>query len=336
MEDFDERLLSARTLSAEDETERSLRPHRLDEYVGQENVKELLKVYIEAAKQRGDALDHVLLYGPPGLGKTTLANIIAAEMGVSIRITSGPALEKTGDIVALLTNLQEGDILFIDEIHRLSRTVEEVLYPAMEDFEFDIIIGKGPSARSIRFDLPKFTLIGATTRSGQLTSPFRDRFGVLFRLELYTIKELAQIVTRSADILGIKIEPQGAEEIASRSRGTPRIANRLLKRVRDFAQIMGDGTITKEIAQRALLKLNIDEIGLDNTDRNMLEAMIRSFGGGPVGLDTLAAMIGEEAITIEDVYEPYLMQLGFINRTPRGRVVTPAAYKHLGFDYPQK
>lgn len=336
MEDFDERLLSARTLSAEDETERSLRPHRLDEYVGQENVKELLKVYIEAAKQRGDALDHVLLYGPPGLGKTTLANIIAAEMGVSIRITSGPALEKTGDIVALLTNLQEGDILFIDEIHRLSRTVEEVLYPAMEDFEFDIIIGKGPSARSIRFDLPKFTLIGATTRSGQLTSPFRDRFGVLFRLELYTIKELAQIVTRSADILGIKIEPQGAEEIASRSRGTPRIANRLLKRVRDFAQIMGDGTITKEIAQSALLKLNIDEIGLDNTDRNMLEAMIRSFGGGPVGLDTLAAMIGEEAITIEDVYEPYLMQIGFINRTPRGRVVTPAAYKHLGFDYPQK
>lgn len=336
MEDFDERLLSARTLPAEDETERSLRPHRLDEYVGQENVKELLKVYIEAAKQRGDALDHVLLYGPPGLGKTTLANIIAAEMGVSIRITSGPALEKTGDIVALLTNLQEGDILFIDEIHRLSRTVEEVLYPAMEDFEFDIIIGKGPSARSIRFDLPKFTLIGATTRSGQLTSPFRDRFGVLFRLELYTVKELAQIVTRSADILGIKIEPQGAEEIASRSRGTPRIANRLLKRVRDFAQIMGDGTITKEIAQSALLKLNIDKIGLDNTDRNMLEAMIRSFGGGPVGLDTLAAMIGEEAITIEDVYEPYLMQLGFINRTPRGRVVTPAAYKHLGFDYPQK
>lgn len=336
MEEFDERLLSARTISAEDDTERSLRPHRLTEYVGQENVKELLKVYIEAAKQRGDALDHVLLYGPPGLGKTTLANIIAAEMGVSIRITSGPALEKTGDIVALLTNLQEGDILFIDEIHRLSRTVEEVLYPAMEDFEFDIIIGKGPSARSIRFDLPKFTLIGATTRSGQLTSPFRDRFGVLFRLELYTVGELARIVTRSADILGIKIDPEGAEEIASRSRGTPRIANRLLKRVRDFAQIMGDGTITKNIARQALLKLNIDEIGLDNTDRNMLEAMIRSFNGGPVGLDTLAAMIGEEAITIEDVYEPYLMQLGFINRTPRGRVVTPAAYRHLGFDYPHK
>lgn len=336
MEEFDERLLSARTISAEDDTERSLRPHRLTEYVGQENVKELLKVYIEAAKQRGDALDHVLLYGPPGLGKTTLANIIAAEMGVSIRITSGPALEKTGDIVALLTNLQEGDILFIDEIHRLSRTVEEVLYPAMEDFEFDIIIGKGPSARSIRFDLPKFTLIGATTRSGQLTSPFRDRFGVLFRLELYTVGELTRIVTRSAEILGIKIDPEGAEEIASRSRGTPRIANRLLKRVRDFAQIMGDGTITKSIARQALLKLNIDEIGLDNTDRNMLEAMIRSFNGGPVGLDTLAAMIGEEAITIEDVYEPYLMQLGFINRTPRGRVVTPAAYRHLGFDYPQK
>ena len=336
MEEFDERLLSARTISAEDDTERSLRPHRLTEYVGQENVKELLKVYIEAAKQRGDALDHVLLYGPPGLGKTTLANIIAAEMGVSIRITSGPALEKTGDIVALLTNLQEGDILFIDEIHRLSRTVEEVLYPAMEDFEFDIIIGKGPSARSIRFDLPKFTLIGATTRSGQLTSPFRDRFGVLFRLELYTVGELARIVTRSADILGIKIDPEGAEEIASRSRGTPRIANRLLKRVRDFAQIMGDGTITKSIARQALLKLNIDEIGLDNTDRNMLEAMIRSFNGGPVGLDTLAAMIGEEAITIEGVYEPYLMQLGFINRTQRGRVVTPAAYRHLGFDYPQK
>ena len=336
MEEFDERLLSARTISAEDDTERSLRPHRLTEYVGQENVKELLKVSIEAAKQRGDALDQLLLYGPPGLGKTTLANIIAAEMGVSIRITSGPALEKTGDIVALLTNLQEGDILFIDEIHRLSRTVEEVLYPAMEDFEFDIIIGKGPSARSIRFDLPKFTLIGATTRSGQLTSPFRDRFGVLFRLELYTVGELARIVTRSADILGIKIDPEGAEEIASRSRGTPRIANRLLKRVRDFAQIMGDGTITKSIARQALLKLNIDEIGLDNTDRNMLEAMIRSFNGGPVGLDTLAAMIGEEAITIEDVYEPYLMQLGFINRTPRGRVVTPAAYRHLGFDYPQK
>ena len=336
MEEFDERLLSARTISAEDDTERSLRPHRLTEYVGQENVKELLKVYIEAAKQRGDALDHVLLYGPPGLGKTTLANIIAAEMGVSIRITSGPALEKTGDIVALLTNLQEGDILFIDEVHRLSRTVEEVLYPAMEDFEFDIIIGKGRSGRSIRVDLPKFTLIGATTRSGQLTSPFRDRFGVLFRLELYTVGELARIVTRSADILGIKIDPEGAEEIASRSRGTPRIANRLLKRVRDFAQIMGDGTITKNIARQALLKLNIDEIGLDNTDRNMLEAMIRSFNGGPVGLDTLAAMIGEEAITIEDVYEPYLMQLGFINRTPRGRVVTPAAYKHLGFDYPQK
>ena len=330
MEEFDERLLSARTISAEDDTERSLRPHRLTEYVGQENVKELLKVYIEAAKQRGDALDHVLLYGPPGLGKTTLANIIAAEMGVSIRITSGPALEKTGDIVALLTNLQEGDILFIDEIHRLSRTVEEVLYPAMEDFEFDIIIGKGPSARSIRFDLPKFTLIGATTRSGQLTSPFRDRFGVLFRLELYTVGELARIVTRSADILGIKIDPEGAEEIASRSRGTPRIANRLLKRVRDFAQIMGDGTITKSIARQALLKLNIDEIGLDNTDRNMLEAMIRSFNGGPVGLGNIAVSVGEEQDTIEDVYEPYLIQEGYMMRTAQGRLATEKSWSLFG------
>ena len=333
---MEKRIITTDVTEEDFSLEGNLRPQTLDDYIGQEKTKSTLKVYIEAAKQRHDALDHVLFYGPPGLGKTTLSGIIANEMGVHMKVTSGPAIEKPGEMAAILNNLQEGDILFIDEIHRLSRTVEEVLYPAMEDFEFDIIIGKGPSARSIRFDLPKFTLIGATTRSGQLTSPFRDRFGVLFRLELYTVGELARIVTRSADILGIKIDPEGAEEIASRSRGTPRIANRLLKRVRDFAQIMGDGTITKSIARQALLKLNIDEIGLDNTDRNMLEAMIRSFNGGPVGLDTLAAMIGEEAITIEDVYEPYLMQLGFINRTPRGRVVTPAAYKHLGFDYPQK
>lgn len=332
--DFDERLLSSRSIKNEDDSETSLRPHWLGDYVGQDKVKENLKIYIEAAKKRGESLDHILLYGPPGLGKTTLANIIASEMGVSIRITSGPALEKMGDIVALLTNLQDGDVLFIDEIHRLSRTVEEVLYPAMEDFEFDMIIGKGPSARSIRFDLPKFTLVGATTRSGQLAAPFRDRFGVLCRLELYSTEELSQIVKRSAGILGISITDDGAREIASRSRGTPRIANRLLRRVRDFAEVMGNGVVDMEIANTALLRLEIDHLGLDSLDRRMLEAIIRSFNGGPVGLDTLAALVGEESITIEDVYEPYLMQLGFLNRTPRGRCVTSAAYRHLGIPYP--
>ena len=328
--DFENRILST-SYSAEDgDVDASLRPKRLEEYIGQEKVKENLKVYIEAAKHRGEPLDHVLLYGPPGLGKTTLSNIIAAEMGVNIRITSGPAIEKQGDLAAILTNLNEGDVLFIDEIHRLSRSVEEILYPAMEDYALDIIIGKGPSARSIRIDLPRFTLIGATTRAGQMTTPLRDRFGVVLKLELYSPEELATIVRRSAGILEMDISDDGAIEIAGRSRGTPRIANRLLKRVRDFAQVKGDGKIDSKIANYALDRLEIDHLGLDNVDRKMLETIIRFYDGGPVGLETLAATVGEEAITLEDMYEPYLMQIGFLNRTPRGRCVTRMAYEHLG------
>ncbi|MGN0472564.1 MAG: Holliday junction branch migration DNA helicase RuvB [Lachnospiraceae bacterium] len=322
-------------IQAEDmEIEGSLRPRMLQDYIGQQKAKESLKVYIEAARQRGEALDHVLLYGPPGLGKTTLAGIIANEMGTHIKITSGPAIEKPGEMAAILNNLQEGDVLFVDEIHRLNRQVEEVLYPAMEDFCIDIMIGKGPTARSIRLDLPHFTLVGATTRAGLLSAPLRDRFGVIHRLEYYTVEELATIIMHSAGILGVDIESEGAMELARRSRGTPRLANRILKRVRDFAQVRYDGAITERVAVETLDILEVDRMGLDQIDRNILKTMIYKFGGKPVGLDTLAASIGEDSGTIEDVYEPYLLQNGLINRTPRGRVVTDHAYRHLGLEIP--
>ncbi len=334
--DFENRIVDAEEIPHDTlEGDNPLRPKTFSDYVGQEKVKENLKVYSEAAKLRGEPLDHVLLYGPPGLGKTTLSAIIANELGVNIRITSGPAIEKPGDLAALLTNLNPGDVLFIDEIHRMSRSVEEILYPSMEDFAIDIITGKGQMAASYHLPLPKFTLVGATTRAGQLSAPLRDRFGVVLRLELYNTEELADIITRSAGILGIAIEREGALELASRSRGTPRIANRFLKRVRDFAQVMSDGVITYEVAKTALDRLEVDSLGLDQNDRRMLMAMINNYGGGPVGLDTIAAAIGEEAVTIEDVYEPYLMQIGFISRTPRGRCVTRLAYEHLGLKAPK-
>ncbi len=327
--DFENRIVAPEYNYQDEEVEISLRPKRLEEYIGQDKVKDNLSIYIKAANLRHEALDHVLLYGPPGLGKTTLSGIIANELGVNFRVTSGPAIEKAGDLAAILSSLSEGDVLFIDEIHRLPRAVEEILYPAMEDFSLDIIIGKGPAAQSIRLNLPHFTLVGATTRSGQLTAPLRDRFGVLLRLELYTPEQLAQIVTRSAGILGVEIDRDGALEIASRSRGTPRIANRLLKRVRDIAQIEYDGVITEQVAMNALERFEIDHLGLDEFDRIMLKTIINNYGGGPVGVETLAAAVGEESVTIEDVYEPYLMQIGFLMRTSRGRMVTDAAYQHL-------
>lgn len=331
-----ERIVAPEVTGLDSEIETSLRPKTLSEYIGQEKAKDNLKVYIDAALGRSEPLDHVLLYGPPGLGKTTLAGIIANEMNVQIRVTSGPAIERPGDLAALLTNLNEGDVLFIDEVHRLSRSVEEVLYPALEDYALDIIIGKGPSARSIRIDLPRFTLVGATTRAGQLSAPLRDRFGVILRLETYSPDELSRIVRRSSGILGIEVTADGCFELAARSRGTPRIANRLLKRTRDFAQVSGDGVITRDIANNALDRMEIDSLGLDMVDRLMLRAMVENYNGGPVGLETIAAAIGEESVTIEDVYEPYLMQLGFLARTPRGRKVTPAGCRHLGLKCPEQ